>query len=106
MYMRTIRLGYVTGASCIDSIAATFVKLADFDANSTTADYVYVELPLASFDIPAGARLALLADPELTNNHPTTTRFANFFVDNFRVGPPVTCYAPSSLQVLAPRQYL
>lgn len=97
-YGKTLRVGYVTDASCVDSMVATFVKIADVDADAASTNYVYCEVPLAGITLPAGARITLYADPAVSEGLSTTSAvYGGFYVDNFRIGLPPTCYAPVAL---------
>lgn len=97
-YGRTLRVGYVTDASQ-EGIDSTFVKIADVDAELAGTGYVYAEVNLADFNgvIPEGARIALYADPTISANATAASSYGGFYVDNFRIGLPPTCYAPKTL---------
>lgn len=97
-YGKTIRVGYVTDFSSEKAMVQSFVKLADVDADEATVNYVYCQVNMEelNMNIPAGARIALVADPQYSNNVTVTSaNYGGFYIDNFKIGYPPSCYAPT-----------
>lgn len=97
-YGKTIRVGYVTDCSSEKAIVKSFVKLADVDCEQSTVNYVYCQVNMADLKmkIPAGARIALIANPDYsTHLTVTSANYAGFYIDNFKIGLPPSCYAPT-----------
>ena len=92
-YGKRLYIGYVTNTEQ-KQIDSTFVSLGYVEVSGTVHQYYEFSL-LDKPAIPAGARIALRADWELQEGLTATSRYANFYIDNFRIGLPPTCYAPT-----------
>lgn len=92
-YGKRLYIGYVTNTED-KQIDSTFVSLGYVEISGTA--YQYYEFSLLDKPaIPAGARIALKADWSLQEGLTASTKYANFHIDNFRIGLPPTCYAPT-----------
>lgn len=93
-------VGYVTDASQ-KGMDSTFVKIAAVDVTTTTQSPYQVIISDYINSIPAGARIALKADwsdqgfPESSTFTANTYLYANFYIDNFKIGMPPSCFAPT-----------
>lgn len=92
-YGKRLYIGYVTNTDQ-KQIDSTFVSLGYVEISGTV--YQYYEFSLLDKPaIPAGARIALKADWSLQEGLTASTKYANFHIDNFRIGLPPTCYPPT-----------
>lgn len=92
-YGKRLYIGYVTNTEK-KQIDSTFVSLGYVEVSGTV--YQYYEFTLLDKPaIPAGARIALKSDWELQEGLTATSRYAHFYVDNFRIGLPPSCYPPT-----------
>ena len=92
-YGKRLYIGYVTNTED-KQIDSTFVSFGYVEISGTA--YQYYEFSLLDKPaIPAGARIALKADWSLQEGLTASTKYANFHIDNFRIGLPPTCYAPT-----------
>jgi hypothetical protein len=93
-------LGYVTDATQ-HGMDSTFVKIADVEVTTATHQPYQVIIADYTTSIPAGARIALRADwsaqgfPESSTFTANTYLYANFYIDNFKIGMPPSCFAPT-----------
>lgn len=92
-YGKRLYIGYVTNTEQ-KQIDSTFVSLGYVEVSGTVHQYYEFRL-LDKPAIPAGARIALRADWELQEGLTATSRYASFYIDNFRIGLPPTCYPPT-----------
>ena len=96
-YGNLLRVGYVTDAT-ERGIDTTFVKIADVDVTTATQQPYQVIIGDYVSSIPAGARLALLADWGIqTYAAPTanTSYYGTMYIDNFKIGMPPSCFPPA-----------
>ncbi len=95
-YGKKMIIGYVTNTE-LKQIDSTFVKLGEVEIEGTAQKYYEFRLEDKA-TIPAGARIALKANYKeqgITPASETTSIYAHFYIDNFRIGLPPTCYAPT-----------
>ena len=94
-YGNKLVLGYVTDATQ-HGMDSTFVKIADVEVTTATQQPYQVIISDYVNNIPAGARIALRADWS-AQGFPVsvTTQYASFYIDNFKIGFPPSCYAPT-----------
>lgn len=90
-YGGKLLVGYVTNTDP-QAINSTFVLLDSVMVEDATQKYY--DLSLADKEIPEGARIALKADHSI-QGLTGTSRYASFYIDNFRIGLPPTCYPPT-----------
>ena len=90
-YGNKLLIGYVTDTDQ-KAINNTFVPLGTVLVEDAT--HKYYELSLADKEIPAGAQLAIKADHSI-QGFTGTSGYASFYIDNFRIGLPPTCYPPT-----------
>lgn len=90
-YGGKLLVGYVTNTDP-QAINSTFVLLDSVMVEDATQKYY--DLSLANKEIPEGARIALKADHSI-QGLTGTSRYASFYIDNFRIGLPPTCYPPT-----------
>ena len=93
-YGSTLLIGYVTDASQ-HGIDSTFVQIASVEVTTATQQPYQVILSDYINSIPAGARIALKADWSIQQGLTASTKYANFYIDNFKIGMPPSCYAPT-----------
>ena len=97
-YGEKLLLGYVTDATQ-KGMDSTFVKITDVEVTTTTQSPYQVILGDYVTSLPEGARLALKADwtkqgfdtTALTANK---SFYAYFYLDNFKIGMPPSCFPP------------
>lgn len=92
-YGGKLMIGYVTDAepTAIDS---TFVLLDSVMVENAVQEYYEVDLSTKPA-IPAGARLTMRAAGVDQDQVTSTTKYASFYIDNFRIGLPPSCYPPT-----------
>lgn len=99
-YGDKLLIGYVTDASQ-EGMDSTFVKITELEIPTTTQTAYQVILSDYVSSIPEGARIALKADwsaqgfPQSSEFTASTSLYANFYIDNFKIGFPPSCYAPT-----------
>jgi len=92
-YGNKLLVGYVTDPT-EGGIDSTFVTLDTVELGGTTYGYYEVNLTTIGVTIPSGAYVALKADYSIQGLS-STSKYSHFYVDNFRIGLPPTCYAPT-----------
>ena len=99
-YGDKLLIGYVTDASQ-EGMDSTFVKITELEIPTTTQTAYQVILSDYVSSIPEGARIALKADwsaqgfPQSSEFTANTSLYANFYIDNFKIGFPPSCYPPT-----------
>ena len=99
-YGDKLLIGYVTDASQ-EGMDSTFVKITELEIPTTTQTVYQVILSDYIASIPQGARIALKADwsaqgfPQSSEFTANTSLYANFYIDNFKIGFPPSCYPPT-----------
>ena len=99
-YGDKLLIGYVTDASQ-EGMDSTFVKITELEIPTTTQTAYQVILSDYVSSIPEGARIALKADwsaqgfPQSSEFTASTSLYANFYIDNFKIGFPPSCYPPT-----------
>lgn len=99
-YGDKLLLGYVTDASQ-EGMDSTFVKITEVEIPTTTQTAYQVILSDYISSIPEGARIALKADwsaqgfPQSSEFTGNTYLYAHFYIDNFKIGFPPSCYPPT-----------
>ena len=90
-YGGKLLIGYVTSTDQ-KAIDSTFVLLDSVMIEDATQKYY--EVSLADKVIPVGAYITLKADHSV-QGLTGTSGYASFYIDNFRIGLPPTCYPPT-----------
>lgn len=98
-YGEKLLLGYVTDATQ-KGMDSTFVKITDVEVTTTTQSPYQVILGDYVTSLPDGARLALKADWtkqgfDTTALTATKSFYAHFYLDNFKIGMPPSCFPPT-----------
>jgi hypothetical protein len=92
-YGHILRIGYVTDATQ-KGIDSTFVKIADvYVEGAKQKQYQVLISDSIKEQIPAGARIALKADYSIQGLTGSTI-YGTFYIDNFKIGFPPSCYPP------------
>ena len=86
-YGTTLLVGYVTDFTQA-GMDSTFVKIAAVEVPSTTYQQCQVIVSDYINTIPAGARIALKADWSIQQGLTASTKYAVFYIDNFKIGMP------------------
>ena len=94
-YGTKLLIGYVTDASSKKAIDSTYFTIGYVDVLTATQQFYSVILSELNANIPAGARLALKSDWKVQAETETNSMYASFYIDNFRIGMPPSCYAPT-----------
>lgn len=98
-YGEKLLLGYVTDATQ-KGMDSTFVKITDVEITTATQSPYQVILGDYVTSLPDGARLALKADWtkqgfDTTALTATKSFYAHFYLDNFKIGMPPSCFPPT-----------
>lgn len=93
-YGTTLLVGYVTDATQ-RGMDSTFVTIAEVEVTTATQQPYQVIVSDYTNKIPAGARIALKADWSIQKGLTASTKYANFIIDNFKIGFPPSCFAPT-----------
>jgi|GEM_PF-1376849 len=98
-YGEKLLLGYVTDATQ-KGMDSTFVKITDVEITTATQSPYQVILGDYVTSLPDGARLALKADWtkqgfDTTALTATKSFYAYFYLDNFKIGMPPSCFPPT-----------
>ena len=91
-YGKKLQIGYVTDVEK-KNIASSFVKIADVEVSATKSPYQVIIADYVT-SIPEGARIALRADHSI-QEFTGTSGYGTMYIDNFKIGLPPSCYAPT-----------
>ena len=92
-YGGKLLVGYVTDATQ-HGMDSTFVTIATVEVTTATQQPYQVIISDYTNSIPAGARIALKADHSI-QGLTGTSGYASFYIDNFKIGMPPSCYPPT-----------
>jgi hypothetical protein len=96
-YCNMLRVGYVTDATQ-HGMDSTFVEITKVEVTTATQQPYQIIISDYVNNIPAGARIALKADWSASvTAEPTanTTFYGTMYIDNFKIGMPPSCFAPT-----------